>query len=75
MSSLLLITDKRLEGKHKRQLFTSKGYSTTRLEVSFYGDELKKPELYEHIIKQLLPKGKNNLNNNKKYITDYPCFS
>jgi len=56
-------------------LFTSKGYSTTRLEVSFYGDELKKPELYEHIIKQLLPKGKNNLNNNKKYITDYPCFS
>lgn len=50
-STLLLTTDKRLEAKYNRQLFSCKGFSTTRVEVSFYGSELKKPALYKHIIK------------------------
>ena len=33
----------------------------SRLEVSFYGDKLKKVDLYEYIIKLLYPKSSINL--------------
>jgi hypothetical protein len=36
-------------------LFTYNGYSTCRIEVSFYGNQLKSIETYKSIIETLYP--------------------
>ena len=42
-------------GLYNRHLFTYDDQSTCRIEVSFYGDELKNIEAYKSIIETLYP--------------------
>ena len=52
---------------------SSKGFALCRLEVSFYGSELKESSVYLDIIKKAFYRNK-ILKNNKTNLIDYECF-
>ena len=58
LAKLLISYDKswgKPSGLYNRNLFTYNGYSTCRIEVSFYGNQLKNIEAYKTIIETLYP--------------------
>ena len=61
LAKLLLTTDNLPENRYNRSVLSSKGYVSTRIEVSFYGRMLKKINLYQYVIKKLIPQGFYNL--------------
>jgi len=81
LAKLLLSYDKTWNkpiGLYNRQLFTYNGYSTCRIEVSFYGNQLKSIETYKSIIETLYP-GREIIEDKYKKkagkLTHLPCFS
>ena len=65
----LLLTNNNPGYSYARKLFSLKGMCDSRLEISFYGSQLKTIETYDYIIKKLFPSTK------KGFITDLPVFS
>ena len=72
---MLLTTDDNPQNKKNRELFSSNGIATSRLEVSFYGHKLKNPNIYKDWNSDIF-KSKTDYSKKKKkkILTDYKCF-
>ena len=82
--SKLLLTNDTTANLYAKTLFSFKGLVDSRIEVSFYGDVLKKPNTYIQCIRKLFFKCRNSprnrqskgfINLNDYPIIAFPCFT